>query len=824
MQALNLFRQKAAGVADLLNYAALVESGVVMCKDGSLLAGFTYRGDDAGSATASDRNWLTARVNQAIARFGSGWVTWNDAARLPSPGYPPREASHFPDPITRLIEEERRLGFEGGAQTHFESEYALILQYTPPLRRNTKVTDMIYDDDGGDDVSPADRVLAYFVKTLDDLQDALGDLVRLRRMRGYSFTDAHGIEHLRDELVNYLRFAMTGETVEINIPPIPMYLDALLGAPELFPGDTPKLGDKFIAAVAIEGFPAESYPGMLDMLDGLAIPYRWSTRFIYLDQHEAIAQLKRYRLKWQQKIRGFFSQVFKTNKGMVNTDAVEMTAMAENAISEASSGLVTYGYYTPVVVLMDERRDRLQEYARYVKREIERLGFVARIETVNAMEAWLGTLPGHPHPNVRRPLVHTLNLADLLPLTAVWPGLAVNPCNLYPPNSPPLLQAVTTGATPFRLNLHVNDVGHTLIFGPTGAGKSTLLATIAAQFRRYPRATITAFDKGHSMFGLVKSVGAGASHYDIGGEHEAVPAFAPLRDIDTPMDLAWAEEWIATLYELQTRVPPGARQKEEIHRAMALLQAAPLDGRSLTHFVATVQDPDLRGALNHYTVSGAVGHLLDGEHDQLQLDTFTVFEIDELMKAGDANAIPVLLYLFRRFERSLRGQPAMLILDEAWVMLGHPVFREKLRSWLKEMRKKNCLVVLATQSLSDATASGLLDVLMEQCPTKLLLPNPEADKGGTKEHPGPRDLYALFGLNDREVQLLKFATPKRQYYYTSPLGRRVFELGLGPVALSFVAVADKESVASIRDLSTRYGQEWPFVWLNQRGVTYETLQ
>ncbi|MCZ8382799.1 conjugal transfer protein TrbE, partial [Mycobacterium sp. CPCC 205372] len=188
------------------------------------------------------------------------------------------------------------------------------------------------------------------------------------------------------------------------------------------------------------------------------------------------------------------------------------------------------------------------------------------------------------------------------------------------------------------------------------------------------------------------------------------------------------------------------------------------------------------------------------------------------MKLGDKNAIPVLLYLFRRFEKSLQGQPAILSLDEAWVMLGHPVFREKLREWLKELRKKNCLVILATQSLSDAIHSGLLDVLLEQCPTKIFLPNKEADLEGTKENPGPADLYKAFGLNHREIQVLKSAQYKRHYYYKSPLGRRLFELGLGPLALSFVAVSDKEAIAEIKSLQRAHGAEWPLVWMTNRGV------
>jgi len=821
------FRSKAAGLPDLLNYAALVDEGIILGKDGSLLAGFFFRGDDAASATDGERNYLTALVNQYLARFGAGWAMWVDAARLPSPGYPSPELSHFPDPITALIDAERREMFER-QDTHYETEYALVLQYLPPTRRDSKLGELVYDDDGRDDTSPADRVLADFKKRLHDLEDGLGDLLHMRRMGTITVGEGEAA-YQSDELVNYLHFALTGETIALRIPDCPMYLDAWLGYPELWPGDTPKLGDKFIACVAIEGFPGASFPGILDMLDGLPLAYRWSSRFIFLEQHEAVAALNRYRLKWQQKVRGFWSQVIKSQKGMINTDALAMMKESEVAINDAKSGLVAYGYYTPVVVLMHEDRRFLEEQARYVRREIERKGFAARIETVNCLEAWLGSLPGHTYPNVRRPLIHTLNLADMLPLASVWPGLRENPCDLYPPGSPPLMHTVTTGATPFRLNLHVGDVGHTLVFGPTGAGKSTLLATILAQFRRYHSrarrdgkrlpANIIAFDKGRSLFALCKATGG--MHYDIGNDEAETPALTPLVDIDSEAEALWAEEWIATCFELQAKRSPSPQQKAEIHRAMLLLREAPRDFRSLTDFVTTVQDAEVRDALNHYTISGSMGHLLDGKADNLKLSTFTVFEIDELMKMGDANAIPVLLYLFRRFERSLQGQPSLLSLDEAWVMLGHPVFRERLREWLKELRKKNCLVLLATQSLSDAVASGLLDVLLEQCPTKLLLPNREADLRGTKEVPGPADLYTMFGLNAREIQILKTSQPKRHYYYKSPLGRRLFELGLGPLTKAFVAVSDKEDLAEIRHLIAEHGPDWPLAWLNHKGIDYE---
>lgn len=835
MLALAPFRSKAAGLPDLINYAALIDEGVIKGKDGSLMAGFFFRGDDAGSATTSERNYLTALVNQYLAQFGAGWAIWTDASRLPSPGYPRPDESHFPEPITAMIDAERRESFETD-HALFESEYALIVQYLPPTRRDSKLAEMVYDDDDVADANPETRILLDFKRKLDNLHDGVGDLLHMRRMGTIQITQTIGEgdtavddTYNSDELVNYLHYCLTNEPIALRIPACPMYLDAWLGYPALWPGDTPKVGDKFVSCVAIEGFPGASYPGILDMLDSLPMAYRWSSRFIFLEQHEAVSALNRYRLKWQQKIRGLWSQVMKSQKGMINTDALDMSKQAEVAMNDANSGLVAYGYYTPVIVMMHEDRAFLAEQARFVKRELERKGFASRVESVNAVEAWLGTLPGHTFPNVRRPLVHTLNLADLLPLASLWPGLRECPCDLYPEDSPPLMHTVTTGATPFRLNLHVGDVGHSLVFGPTGAGKSTLLAMMHAQFRRYrsrrrrngsrAKATITAFDKGRSLYTLCKATGG--VHYDIGNDESDTPALTPLVDIDSESEALWAEEWIATCYELQAKVAPTPTQKVAIHRAMSLLREAPRNARSLTDYVSTVQDQQIRDALTHYTISGSMGHLLDGVEDKLQTSTYTVYEIDDLMKMGDANAIPVLLYLFRRFERSLTGQPAMLSLDEAWVMLGHPVFAPKIREWLKELRKKNCLVIMATQSLSDALSSGLLDVLLEQCPTKILLPNKEAHLKGTKEQPGPADLYTMFGLNSKEIQLLKHGRYKRDYYYKSPLGRRMFELGLGPLALSFVAVSDKEDLAEVRHMIADHGDDWPLYWLDHKGVDYE---
>ncbi len=236
--------------------------------------------------------------------------------------------------------------------------------------------------------------------------------------------------------------------------------------------------------------------------------------------------------------------------------------------------------------------------------------------------------------------------------------------------------------------------------------------------------------------------------------------------------------------------------------------------RSLTDLALTLQDSTIRAVLKQYTVDGAMGHLLDAREDELSLSDFTVFEIEELMALGDRFALPVLWYLFRRIERSLQGQPAAILLDEAWLMLGHSVFREKIRQWLKVLRKANCLVLLATQSLSDAARSGILDVLTESCATKIFLPNPNAREESATA------LYQGMGLNARQIEIIATATPKRHYYYVSEHGRRLYELALGPLGLALCGASGKEDLERISKLQAQWGDGWVEHWLKAHGVQW----
>lgn len=802
MLALNDFRTCAKGLPDLLTYAALVAPGVVLQKDGSCLAGYEVRGQDTASAVPAELERVSMQTSAAIKNLGAGWMLHVDASRTTRRAYPDPVNSRFPDRVSRMLDEERRSFFRRDI-CHVTTTF-IVLTWLP----DASAARMAGAARGERGIPDMERTLERFEHSLAEFEDACtaGGL-RMRRLGEYEVTDCAGHPFMHSDLLAWLQSCVSGVIHPFRVPATPMYLDALLGEEDLVGGLEPCLGKKHLAVISIDGLPQESWPSMLSALDLLPFELRYSTRFICLDQFDAEKEITMFVKGWNQKVVGFLDQFLNNPNPKVDRDALLMREDAETAKTDVQSGIVGAGYLTSGIILMDEDRKLLEERAREVRRLLQSQGFGCRIESINVLEAWLGSLPGNSFANVRRPLISTLNLADLLPLHSVWTGSPQSPCPFYPPDSPPLAVFLTDGTTPFNFNLHVGDLGHTLIFGPTGAGKSTLLAEIVWNFRRYA-GRIFAFDKGESLFPLCAAMKG--AHYDIGG---GALSFAPLARIDGGSEQAWAEEWIAGLLELQN-VPLTPPMRNAVHKGMELLRAQPENMRSLTHFTFLVPDEAIREALQPYTSKGVLGTLLDAETDELGLSSLVVFEVESLLRMGDNNAIPVLNYLFHRIEGALDGTPSLLVLDEAWIMLGHPVFRAKIREWLKVLRKANCAVVMATQSLSDAQGSGIMDVLVESCPTKIYLPNSAALSNA--EQIG---FYKGCGLNERQIAMIGHAVPKRDYYMVNDDGRRLFQLGLSAKELAFVGASDKESIARVRELMVKHGPDvWVDAWLEERNA------
>jgi len=186
------------------------------------------------------------------------------------------------------------------------------------------------------------------------------------------------------------------------------------------------------------------------------------------------------------------------------------------------------------------------------------------------------------------------------------------------------------------------------------------------------------------------------------------------------------------------------------------------------------------------------------------------------MSLGEAALIPALEYLFHRVEQRFDGRPTLMIVDEAWLFLGHPVFAGRLQAWLKTLRKKNVYVVFATQEVADASRRpDLMSTILSACQTKIFLPDDEALT------PAVAEAYQRFGLTLAEIAILSKAQKKRDYYYRSAKGRRLFQLGLGPATLAFVAMSSEADQRFLDELtSSRPPDEYPRALLEHRGVLW----
>lgn len=786
------YRRQGSRLADYLPWAALLGPGLILNKDGSFQRTARFRGPDLDSAVPAELVAVAGRLNSAFRRLGSGWALFVEAQRHEAGAYP---ESPFPDPASALVDAERKAGF-AEVGSHFESSYFLTFCWLPPAEDAARAESWLYEGRGREGVDPREALDGFADRT-----DRVLRLVEAFMPECRWLDDA--------ETLTYLHGCVSTRRQRVRVPETPMYLDALLADQPLTGGLEPMLGAEHLRVLTIVGFPTATTPGILDDLNRLAFPYRWSTRAILLDKTDATRLLTKIRRQWfakRKSIAAILKEVM-TNEAsvLVDSDAANKAEDADLALQELGADHAGIAFVTATVTVWDADPRIADEKLRLVEKVIQGRDFTAMVETINAVDAWLGSLPGHVYANVRQPPISTLNLAHMIPLSALWAGDEQDAHF----GAPPLFYGKTEGATPFRFSLHVGDVGHTLVVGPTGAGKSVLLALMALQFRRYAGSQVFAFDFGGSI--RAAALAMGGDWHDLGGSL-AVDSIAlqPLARVDELPERTWAADWIVAILTREgVTITPEV--KEHIWSALTSLASAPVEERTLTGLAVLLQSNALKQALRPYCIGGAHGRLLDAEAEHLGQASVQAFETEGLI--GTSAAPAVLSYLFHRIEDRLDGSPTLLIIDEGWLALDDPGFAGQLREWLKTLRKKNASVVFATQSLSDIDGSVIAPAIIESCQTRLLLPNERAVE------PQITAIYRRFGLNDRQIEILARATPKRDYYCQSRRGNRLFELGLSQVALALCAAASKTDQAALSQVFAEHGRDgFLAAWLRHRGL------
>ena len=802
------YQDEKKKLSTYIPWIAMIDEGVILNKNGTFQKTLKFRGYDLDSATIYELQNSNGRLNNILARFEGNWTMHIEARRVHSKEYESTEIENF---ALKLIDNERKSKFQSG--TYFESEYYLTLTYLTPVDTEKKLKNFFIEEEKT--AENIDKSLENFKKEFKEIKGLFKDL----------FLEVQELS--KEETYEYLHSCVSIKNHKIIVPEVPMYISNYLCDSDMVGGLKPKLGNKHMRCISLQGFPNFTVPCMFDELNRLGFEYRWVTRFMFLSKQEALSKLEK---KWKATFSGRISMLKRVMMELtgdkeptkIDEDALEKADEINTQLNLTRADILAQGFYCCAIVVYGDTSEEVDDRALEIEKTINKLGFITINETVNCVETFLGAIPGNIYNNIRTPILNTVSLCHLLPTSSVWAGDKWN----KELNMPPLVYTQTKGSTAFRFNLHVGDIAHTCIIGPTGAGKSTALGLINAQYKKYPNSQVFIFDKGGSARILTYAVGG--TFFDLGVDNLT---FQPLRGIGILKDnleeeerkmksskeknggifseldkqkilnkekerayreLEWANEWVLEIF-IQENIELNQVQKTKIWQALELLATSEEKFRTISNLRTSLNDRELKDTLEKYTIKGALGRYFDSDEENFTFSDWQVFEMEKIMNVKSA-VTPLLSYLFHKVEEKLTGPPSLIVLDECWLFFDNEQFAGKIREWLKVLRKKNTGVIFATQELGDIMTSKLFTTILDACLTKIFLPNANAMSDNYSV------IYRKFGLNGKEIEIISESTPKKEYYYKSPKGSRLFELVLGENTLKLVGANDPEIQKEAKEL------------------------
>ena len=362
---LSEYRRSTVSLADFLPWAALVDEGIVLNKDGSFQRTARFRGPDLDSSVPAELVAVAGRLNNALRRLGSGWAVFVEAQRYQSNVYPP---SSCPDVASALVDAERRAQFEEEG-AHYKSAYFLTFLYLPPAEDAARAEHFLYEGRERGQAADAQEALRGFVDRTDRV---------LQLVEGF-MPECRWLDD--GETLTYLHACVSARLHRVRVPEIPMYLDTLLADQPLTGGLEPMLGTAHLRVLTIVGFPTATTPGILDDLNRLAFPYRWSTRAIMLDKGDATKLLTRIRRQWfakRKSVAAILKEVM-TNEtsSLIDTDASNKAIDADAALQELGSDLIGEAFVTATITVWDENPRIADERLRLVEKVIQGRDFTS---------------------------------------------------------------------------------------------------------------------------------------------------------------------------------------------------------------------------------------------------------------------------------------------------------------------------------------------------------------------------------------------------------------------------------------------------------------
>lgn len=790
------YENAARSFNELVPYMAMVAPGMVINKDGSLLVCYSMAGVDQEGLPQHEVDRYANLVEHAFRGFTDRLTTWFTVDRRRIEEYP---ESKFENPVAEWVDTHWRNQFQSRGQ--FQNFLYLSVLYTPPSGADGYMERVAHfvKNEGVSVVAAMGRALMSLISKqrtysyeenqllafIDDFEEKLETLeqtildVDLLRLQG-------------NELLGFLhrRCTPTSYQAEVKVPGIPAYLDSYLPTDLLANrGDTLLFrgvgGDKYLAAMSLKDWPDWTHPGILD--DLLAVPgeITISQVFRFADNIKAkqyIEGVEKHNLSMQKSLISYLKEALtKEESQQVNHGRVMLAQDASDALTEMTTRNRSYGYYNLTVVSYGDTAAEAETTLRLVNQVLQRRGYLTVRETMHLLNAVAGTMPGQWGELVRWYFVSSANLADLAPVRTLGIGQKANEHFREQRGDgqthPALTVLATEFNTPYFFNFHQSDLAHCLVIGPAGSGKTSFMNFLIAQFQKYTPCNTIIFDKDHSC--RIATELLGGDYVDLGLTSGAPVSLNPMRLLGEPESRGWLTNWLEML--LTTKgYQMRAADLDTLQKALDQLAAQPSDMwrlQSLGHFLSR----ELAEQLYPWIENGPYARFFDNATDTFELGSHTGVEMGGLLQ-GQNPAIATLFidYALYCIQRKLDGRPTLIYVEEAWFMLANEKFATAgIDNWLRTLRKMNAFVILATQSLQEIASSPIFASMIDNIPNRIFLPNPHAMTHA--------DMYRdMFQLNDEQINRIRNAIPKRNYYIVTPRLSRMVDVFFPPEIMAVV--------------------------------------
>ena len=480
------------------------------------------------------------------------------------------------------------------------------------------------------------------------------------------------------------------------------------------------------AMLSIREYPPQTGPGMIDSLLRLPRELILTQSFGIIDRQSALGRMQLERRKMD----------------VSEEAALSLRDQLTQAMDDLASGRILLGDHHLSVLVLSRQMEELDQGISDVMGQLNDLGILAVREDINLEPTYWAQLPANFGYASRRAPISSLNFAGFASFHDFPHGRATD--NHW---GPCVSVLETTSATPYYFSFHHHDLGNFTVLGPSGTGKTVVLTFLMAQAQRFaPRCIFFDKDRGAEIF--LRALGGAYSVIRPG--HPT--GWNPLQLPDTATNRAFLRQWLSQLARPLDGTPLSPTDQAILADAVEANYRSPQNYRRLSYiqelFVGHERQSgeSLSARMAQWHGEGERAWLFDDKEDNLDLaDHCMGFDLTTILE-DPVSRVPAMMYMFHGIDAALDGHRTIIFIDEGWRALDDPAFEDRLKDWLKTLRKRNGLLGFGSQSAQDALRSRIGDSIIEQCPTQLFMPNARADRTAYRKG---------FGLSEAEYQVVR---------------------------------------------------------------------